>query len=967
MSRNASAAPERKRLDSLARWFSIAVGFTAQGRQAVTWDIVQRKRDLTVFNEKGKPMSDDSVNRVAVDLLWTKIKAVRREDQVTLSEAFRRVRYSGEYDFLPEPERVYAKIQTDLDELVELRPGPNGPIVEDQKENWYGLHASDDGVVWGALRQSMESGGMASAVGSIDSHSTQIVQQLAEPFEPDSRRRGLVIGHVQSGKTANYAAVIAKAVDAQYKMVVVLAGIHSNLRAQTQRRLTKDLGIDDSWVGLTDLDRDMGRQAHAVHLARSTTGPTIAVIKKHKQRLANLDRYLADLTPQFLRDYPILIIDDESDQASPDSAIREDDVSTIHELLRKIWGRVRNGSYVSYTATPFANLFMEPNHSDSLYPKDFIHVLPEPEGYLGTQRVFGIGDRTADPEDDLGLDVLRDISNEDRELVVPPRRKRGEDIHSREVFCPQVPNSLKDAISWFVLGTAVRRYRGQSDEHSSMLVHTTHEARPHFGHRDRINAYLALLRSQVLVDGDYSSFEELMVRELPRVAELRPRALRQPSFVDLKPHIRDVLADVRVYVDNGSENAVERVQYRDDRPVTAIIVGGNTLSRGLTLEGLFVSYFARNSLSYDTLLQMGRWFGFRPGYGDLLRLWLSEGLAGDYQFLADVESQVRSEIRLMQETGLRPSQVGVRVKQHPGRLSITGRGKMKHVRDQAVGLEGRRVETNIFDISAETLLRNIGTAEALISDLDGVVSTPVSDPNSGSVLYQDVPYEKVRTFIESYVAHGSHSLLREGNVVKWLDKWDDEVRAGTLPAGPEDNLWNVVILSGGNAAKWSFGDVAVKTINRAPLTRKPSSIAEDKLAVGIRALMSASDHLSDLKILRATGSRASGAIPTKISEANATLMRQSELSGRGLLVLYIIDKDSYPRRGHQDNRSALETEHHVVGFGMMAPSNPSGRHLDDEVFVAVTPEFAVDDEFEEDETFAVPDDLEGDYVAGGNV
>lgn len=923
---------------------------------------MQTKNALTSSDEARMLMNSNAANPVMVDLLWSQVEMVRTSAQVPLVEAFRRVRDGGEYDSIPESGLIYEALQMKLDELVEFRPGPDGPIVQDELGTWY-LGPSKHAQVWGSLRKSMENGGMAGAVDSIDDHSTQIVQQLAEPFVAGSRRRGLVIGHVQSGKTANYASVIAKAVDARYRMVVVLAGMHSNLRAQTQRRLTKDLGIDETWVRLTDLDKDMGRQSNAVHLAQSS-GTTIAVIKKQKQRLANLERYLADLAPESLRNYPILIIDDESDQASPDSSLKDDEASTIHELLLRIWSHVNNGTYVSYTATPFANLFMEPDREDSLYPRDFIHVLPEPQGYLGTQKIFGAGVAVGEDEVDSDLDLLREIPNADREAVVPPRKGRGEELSEHGEFSPSLPVSLREAVRWFLLASAVRRYRGQIDDHSSMLVHTTHETEPHFRIRDLLNSYLGDVRTTVLVDGDYSAFEKLMVEELPRVSELRPRDVTQPSFEDLEPHLRDVLADVRVYVDNGSEAVSERVQYRDDRPLTAIIVGGNTLSRGLTLEGLFVSYFARNSATYDTLLQMGRWFGFRPGYGDLVRLWLSEGLAGDYQFLADVEAQVRSEVRLMQQSGQKPSQVGVRVKQHPGRLSITGRGKMKHTQEQDVGLEGRRVETNIFDVAPATLRANLRTAWNLVNRLQSQGLPLLRDPGSGSVLYRDVSYVDVRAFLESYVPHSAHGLLSEGGVLQWLDKWDDQVKSGLIKAVPRDNLWNVVVISGASQSEWTHAGLKVNTVSRAPLKRKPSSIAEDDLAVGIRALMSASDHVSDLRILRASGVDVSKQVSVKASDSEAARIRQKEVDGRGLLVIYIIDKDSQPRKANQQTRRALDAEEHVVGFGMMAPSNPGGRNLDDEVYIGVTPHTVVDDEYEDDE---LPrdglEDLEGDYVA----
>lgn len=888
------------------------------------------------------------------------VEMILQRDRVSRVEAFRRA--ADQFGDLGELGEAIQQLWDEYEQGLQLVPTSESQILDEKVGTWYEGPREEEGYIWGRLRRRMESGGLRGAVDQIDKHSTEIVERLAEPAAADARRRGLVIGYVQSGKTASYASGIAKAADAQYKMVIVLAGIHGNLRKQTQLRLDSDLGVDDgAWYRMTDETADMGKEAANARSLVNSGQRLLAVVKKNKTRLQNLEAFLREIPEERRRDYPILILDDESDQASPDSAVKDEEMSTIHEKLRDIWSLVGNGSYVSYTATPFANLFMEPDSPGSLYPKDFIHVLPEPKGYLGTAQLFGSTIRNADPEhgDDY-LDVVRSISDEDRARVVPPSKRKGEDA---EPFEPDVPPSLEDAIVWFILATAIRRFRGQEDKHSSMLVHTTHKVEPHFAHRDAIVEFLGQLRDEVKVHEDLSRFQRMFVEEGDRVSELQPEDADQLTFRQLEGPIRSALTAVRVYVDNGSEKEEERVSYRD-KPLTAIIVGGTTLSRGLTLEGLFVSYFARRSATYDTLLQMGRWFGFRPGYGDLVRLWLSEGLAGDYQFLADVEAQVRQDIDIMRENGQIPEQVGIRVQQHPGRLSITGAGKMKHVETLHLGLEGRRVETNTFDTRPEILRENLQTTSAFLSSMAESGQSPVKAADGGSIVFEGVPYEGVRRFLEGYRPHRTHRLLEDGQVLQWLDKWDSEVTKGRVPAAGRENLWNVVVMSGGRDARWTASGHEVATVNRAPLQegKKPSSISDDPDAVGIRALMSSQDHLADLRILKEAGIPGYESLPSRCSEKEAAEYRRSLASGRGLLVLYLVDKDSEPRqKKEQTTRTKMKAEEHIAGFGMISPSDPTGLQRDNEVYVGVVPHWTEPEE-DEDEAPSLFVDDEGDYV-----
>lgn len=898
-------------------------------------------------------------------LLENQLEIQRTNEGLTWDEAYRRVR--DEYSVMNGASEALEAMaeerrQQQEERLIEISPSQ---VVDQQAATWYLGPVEGHSPLGDRLKSIMETRGLAGAFHSIDDHSTRIVERLAEPAARRDKRRGLVIGHVQSGKTANYAAVIAKAVDAGYKLVIVLAGVLNNLRYQTQARLDQDLSVEAlQWTALTGLEGEFGPEKHPLQLVEGS-GRLLAVTKKNSTRLGHIENFLRDLPQDFRERLPILIIDDEADQATPDSAAKLNEMSRIHSQLRRIWSLVGNGSYVSYTATPFANLFMEPNDEESLYPRNFIHVLPEPEGYFGARRIFGL-DEGVDDGDFNGteVDVVRPIPDEDRDQVVPPSQRRGAEI---EEFEASVPPSMESAILWFLLATAIRRRRGQTDKHSSMLVHTTSRVDPHFSQQVAIQDYLHGLRKKTFEFEEWGAFRDLYASELSRASELRDREIDQFSFAELLPTLRSVLTDVIVIVDNGSEQAERRLNYPDDRPITAIVVGGGTLSRGLTLEGLFVSYFARNSNTYDTLLQMGRWFGFRKGYEDLQRIWLSSGLSGDYRHLAAVEAEIRREIEQMAKAGNTPADVGIRVREHPGRLQITSRAKMKHTKDLRVGFEGRRDQTHLFDVRPEVLRRNMAYGRSLL-DAARDSAEKLQPTASSAILYQGVPFQVVRDFLDNFEVHPFHGLLHDGTVLRWLEEWDEQVKAGQLRGPHQENLWNVVLSSGMSTSRdsrdWEHDGLRVRKTRRAAIKREHApTTAQSEDARSIRALMSAGDHLADIRILSRANAPGFEQMRTEdLKDDETRRLRREHVGGRGLLVLYVIDRNSQPL-DTQKLREPLATEEDVLGYGLIAPVNPEALTFDHQVLVGVepSPPSAIEEEEEAAEIQEIPEDTEADY------
>ena len=499
--------------------------------------------------------------------------------------------------------------------------GYRDAVADDAKELLWYTGPRELDRPWAYVRRQLETGSMAKVIPEIDAASTKVVAHFADPGISRLKKKGLVLGYVQSGKTANYTSVIAKSADAGYRLFIVLSGMHNNLRRQTQARLDRDLGIEN-WSALTDEDRDFGSVLHGQALLQNPQMRTVAVVKKNAVRLSRLRDWLRDIDETVRAQAPILLLDDEADQATPNSRAARDEMSRINELVREIWDEIPTGSYVGYTATPFANIFMDPDDPREMYPSDFILDLPRSENYFGAERIFGrqAVDDAEHPE--AGLDMVRTITDDEADSLCAPRSPE-----ARASFDPEAPSSLVDAVTWFIVATCIRRLRHQID-HSSMLVHTTAYVAPHFALAGKVEGLLFSFR-QRFAAGDVESFKRSYEAEIGRVQDLNEELI--PTWEDVDTVLVDVLDEVRVVVDNGISS--DRLDYgrRTDsgRPLTetVIAVGGGTLSRGLTLEGLLVSYFTRTSNTYDTLLQMGRWFGYRPGYEDLPRIWMTRDLA----------------------------------------------------------------------------------------------------------------------------------------------------------------------------------------------------------------------------------------------------------------------------------------------------------------------------------------------------
>lgn len=751
------------------------------------------------------------------------------------------------------------------------------------------------------------------AISDLDESSTKVVAQLPNPLgEGIFDCRGLVLGYVQSGKTTNFTAVIAKAADAGYRFFLVLGGVHNALRQQTQDRLNLQLWEPhpDFWYRLTDED-DFRPDANVdVHLSASSGTRVLAIVKKNGPRLRALHRWLTAARPENLKACPMLIIDDEADQATVNTAKPDRSPTMINRIIRQLVNDVPKAAYVGYTATPFANVLIDPNDETDLYPRDFIVDLPRPASYIGPEAIFGREALRFDPdgtEEEDGHDFVREIDVDELDDL-RPRGARG-----RQDFDPTVTANLHRALTYFLLSTAARRVRMRGNRHATALVHTSQHVDIHrrtaeviTGHMHGLATRLARRDTALLAE-----LEEQWQEEAKRVPA-EEWGNEPIAWLDIAAKLPTVAADVAVITDNSQSD--ERLDFDDSAPRAIIAVGGNTLSRGLTLEGLAVSFFVRTASAYDTLLQMGRWFGYRNEYADLTRIWMTAEMQEWFHHLATVEQEIRFDIERYAQGHETPADFGVRIRSHP-KLAITSAAKMRSARKAEQSYSGRRIQTILFEhAEREWLEHNLDAARLLVRRARAQV---VKGP-AGARILGPIQSVELRDFLIGDGCYRFHENSRDLNGALIWEYIEGRLREGEL------SHFRIAVMSRSTpAAELGSVDLAldepVGCINRARLSVIGGSSYAD-----IKALMSRPDRAVDLAI-------APEELPTTADEL-ARLRNLPAEGGRGdgsgLLLLYPISKDSRPSRRAGATRSGrvrvpLEAVDHMIGVGMVFPVSRS--------------------------------------------
>lgn len=797
----------------------------------------------------------------------------------------------------------------------------DGGVIENfAQESWYG-GPKDADLFWPPLRKRL-SEEIGDGVSDVDRSSSRVISLGDRPGNESINTRGLVLGYVQSGKTTNFMSVIAKAADLGYRVIIVLSGTTDNLRRQTQERVDDYLAFPNSgrFHSLTNQEHDFSEVVMRPDaLLNREDLRLIAVVKKNPARLRRLNKWLKSASATTLALCPILVIDDEADQASID--VGSNRQSTINKLIRELLSHPK-AAYIAYTATPFANLLIDPKDDSDLYPRNFIVSLPRPDAYFGPERIFGSLEPEEGTDPDDGLDIVRVIPDDDAAIVRPPSSKE-----AFQNWTAEVPRSLRASLLWFLLATTARRLRTSTLQHSSMLVHTSMRAAAHMETQDAIESELQQIR------GAFAAQETELLQELSSLWAKETSAVEARAFdnqtittEEVMAGLPETLARTKVVVDNYL--STDRLSYPKGEPQTVVVVGGNTLSRGLTLEGLISSYFVRASSAYDTLLQMGRWFGYRKGYEDLVRIWMTAELSEWFTALSIVEAEIRSEIDVYATERKTPAQLPVRIRTHP-QMAITSAAKMRSAVKAKVSYSGTKVQTILFHTNdREWLVGNIAATERLVAEAKAQGHVESELQNTDFRGFRNLDSAVIIDFLSNYKVHENARTIETDPVIRYIRGQNSK---GYLTE------WNVVFVErkNGTASDLSLGlERPLNLLQRSKLSPSTPDTAN------LKAISSTWDRIADLDLDKGIVAKSFGlASENQVRDRHLRDARKNRgMEKIGLLVIYPIDKDSEPIRKtnrtilgvapdapttleprRNSERIPLEASDHVIGISLIFP------------------------------------------------
>jgi len=719
------------------------------------------------------------------------------EDEVLqLSTAFRQIFSVDDEEF--------AAILRDLHAKFAITMDMGTALCDDRHLPWLsGRKASLKPYYWDRLmtflgRQSWP----PLVVNALDRVTDEILDLSGDP-KREGPRRGLVVGDVQSGKTATYTALCCKAADAGFRLIILLTGTLESLRRQTQERLDEGfVGLDSSEILQTGIrtNRLVGvghvdsQRTAGVFTSRSRDfsknllnqlgfrldafqEPVLVVVKKNKRILENLENWLLSYNARSdgTIETPMLLIDDEADSASINTNAASVDATAINARIRTLLKLFRRSTYVGFTATPFANVFIDPDTDDAmleddLFPKDFIYSLEAPANYIGPRAVFT----------DEATRFIQKI--DDAEAYFPSSQRSTSTVSA-------LPPSLSEALRSFVIVNALRDLRGDVGTHRSMLVNLSRFTNVQNQVASMLDAQLRELQRHIRTFGRLETATAL--QQSPHIALLYDLWQRdfqdgQFSWHEVQFALNEAAQPIVVRSVNQTSGALDYKPHKE-LGLRIIAVGGNSLSRGLTLEGLSTSYFYRNSQMYDTLLQMGRWFGYRDGYADLCRLWITDEAADWYSYIMEATEELRDEFKRMQALSLTPRDFGLKVRAHPESLIVTARNKMRSAETiiRNVSLSEQGPEAARLRSNQAVLDSNHRAAEQFIG---AVSSLGKRDLSYKGYFWRSVPKDLVATLLANFQSHPLNfdfqvpmiaAFLRRTTEDK-LTNWDVAIASGEL-------------------------------------------------------------------------------------------------------------------------------------------------------------------------------------------
>lgn len=785
-------------------------------------------------------------------------------------------------------------------------------------------------------------------VAAIQTSTHRILQKMNINTEGEAVK-GLVVGNVQSGKTANMAALMAMAADYGFNLFIVLSGTIENLRQQTLERLISDLnreGCNVSWEGI---DRPKKKcslvdKAQNKHFEKGSNIRYLTVCLKNSSRLKNLIQWLHD-DPASANQMKILVIDDESDQAGINTkSVDAEERTKINSLLVNLVANKKDDgmpaddcfaamNYIGYTATPYANVLNEAGR-ESLYPRDFIATLQPSHTYFGPQQIFGDRNSGVYP----GLNIVRNIRTDEVDTI--------KEIHNGKLNGHAFPGELEKAIAWFLCCVASMRCK-KSKRPVSMLIHTSQQVKHHNQVRKLVQSWfdnsseyiLAVCRSvweyereQFTKDDLFNDYESFSL-DRERVDEYLEFNAIEPEIARILSHgLTNIkLGDdnefqynkgVHLCVDNCKNNGVRedgvfmRIAYPKkssniDYATAFIIIGGATLSRGLTLEGLVSTYFLRSTKQADTLMQMGRWFGYRRGYELLQRIWLTENAVRQFEFLSDMDSELRESIYRMELFKKKPRDYAVVIKQTPSvnLIRISSGNRMQSAIQADMDYSGMHSQTQLFVDDERIIKQNYDLTEKFLYSLgDGAPGT--GRFGSGSYIWTKIPFADISNgLLKKYHFDEGNGVFSQGNL-SLIDEW---VSDATRDRKIQD--WNVVLYSIDKGESIQYAGCRVNKVKR---SRKKSR-KDSPGTIDIKILTDPSERIVDVPYdkLSSEGKRKYDSFK---SEKAMEIRADAGMEKTPLLVVYVVDEHS-GEGGKNPEKSALGINTPLIGLSISIPGD----------------------------------------------
>jgi len=844
-------------------------------------------------------------------------------------------------------------------------------IMSDDIDPWLSEEKSNINFeLWNRYKLYMSQNDPSFPVNDLDDFTDKILDKCINPKDKNSwDRRGMVVGHVQSGKTSNYVGLINKATDSGYKVIIVIAGTISSLRRQTQERI--DAGFigrsssafirenENRLIGVgglkveTDIysltssyykSGDEGDFSQSVANRLNIPigkNPVVFVIKKNKSILENLIDWFSknenikniDGTPK-LFDVPALIIDDEADAASVNTAKDINEVKTINKLIRTLLNLFNQNTFIDYTATPYANLFISQEHNEDLttivknkeykigedlFPRDFIINIKAPTNYIGAAKIFGFENQNGIENEPL--DIFRAIDDFDPPFFRTINRYNKEDLPE------DLPKSLETAIKSFILTCTIRRVRGHEKKHNSMLIHVALLVK----WIDKV-AYLVndkMREYKNAIDGN----DETLMNDLKHLYEsdflpTTENVLENLDYTDIritthsweevKKEVKKAASKIEVRSVHGTRSTtnleyhnIEEIDYsRYENGFSVIAVGGSRLSRGITLEGLSVSYYLRTTKMYDSLMQMGRWFGYRPGYVDLCRLYTTEQIFEWFNHITMATEEMRDDFDEMTAALQKPKDFRLKVRNHIGLMTITSMAKLHHSDKIEISFSGTNPQTYQLLKTKLSIENNFNSLQSLISSIGFPQKSNRIETTKGKIRYLFYPNQNVSAvcdFIDTYKIQ--QPSIKNSTLSEYIKKQEKN---------SEIKEWSVCIVS--NTDKKVFihryeknpdnskipkDDLMTYKLefNDESITLGCSIRNQPKNTKGSEFYLIAKNQIDDLKDRQID-------LSVKNLTNNKDIKQQRSIEKKGLLLIYALDERGTPN---------VKNDIPIIGYSLHFP------------------------------------------------